>query len=538
MSGLQGQIAGNRIRLRRETAGNGSDVVILDTRKDLFAAANAIAGSCTSTIEDPYWRLEIAKLVASDGFTIIGQAEKIVATLKAQPNVRFTNIADAERVRFAVYQLFNRDGRDTREWSRLRVFAVFRYVLSCIIAILLWVWTVLRNGRGNRLPGSDKGAVLIAVHGEVSNRTRHVLSAAVTKSCQGIILLGRPKSGSKSLAGAAASEFDLPSVRIVRPIDPISAFNSLGCLMGHFRSGIGVSAATGFRMTWRDEIAALYRICLGAGSAEWWRREKPGSRIIIFGHTGLADTSMLEVAMQATGSKTVHWAHGLSGGWNYAGLSDLGLFKCGRDAEVHADLPGYRSVEYFPLPMPAYRHGNGKQWLLLTNYAHLTNPFFGHGAFAMEAGIIRMAAEAAHRIGKSIDDLVWRPHPVFWQLPEDARDAIFSDVSAAGCTLPVRDSSMPDPAEFPVILCTPSTVALDVLVTGQLPIIVSAHELPPETAYSAFPLVASDAVQIERAVQRLDARAEAAKIFTTAWERVRPGHQAVSVEMLSNRLQA
>ncbi len=534
MIGLRAENTGNRLRLRPDSTGTGSDVVALDSRKDLFPAANAIAGSCTSAVGDRFWRLEIAKQIATEGFVVIGQARSIVNTLETRANVQFSNVVDAERVRFAAYQMLNRKGAATPEWSRFKALAGLRYVLSCFIATSFWAWTVLRNGWGNKLPDRDSQDLLIAVHGEISNRTRHVLSAVRANKSQGIILLGRPKRRIRALAAEIEAEFDLPSVQLIRPIQPWPAIRSLGRLVRHFRSGAGTFAATGFRMAWKDEISMLYRICLGAGSAEWWRQAQSGPRTIIFGHTGLADTSMLEAAMQACGSTTVHWAHGLSGGWNYAGLSDVGLFTCGHDADVHAALPDYRNVDFVELPLPSFQQGSGKRWLLLTNYAHLTNPFFGYGALAMEARTVRIAAEAAQQIGIPVDGLEWRPHPVFWQLPEEARDAVLADVVTTGCRLPVRGSPMPELVDFAVIMCTPSTVALDVLVNGRLPVIVSAHELAPETAYCAFPLTAMDAEQIVEAVRKSATGADAEEIFKTAWKNVRPGGQPIISELRSD----
>ena len=536
MSELRATKIGNRISLKSEPAIDLCDTVKLDTRKSLFASANAIAGSSTAKIEDPLWRLEIAKLISTDGFTVIGQARQVVDTLTSQPVVQFSDVVDAQRVRFAASQLLNREGIRTREWQWLRAFAAFRYLASCFIAYIIWIYTVFLNCFGDKFSARDDHGVLLAVHDEISNRTRHVLSASVAKSCQGIILLGRPKHSLKKLAKEIASEFDLSNVPLVRPFDLMSAFSSVGRLARQFRSGAGMSAVTGYKMAWRDEVSMLYRMCLGAAAAEWWRHVQGQPRMVIFGHTGLADTSMLEIAMQAAGSKTIHWAHGLSGGWNYAGHSDLGLFTCGHDADVHAKLPAYCEVEYLHRTMPVYRPGNGKKWLLLTNYAHLTNPFFGHGALAMEAGIVRMAADATRRVGNTTDNLEWRPHPVFWQLPQDARDTVLADVEAAGCKLPDPSSPMPDFEEFSIIMCTPSTAALDVLVSGRLPVIVSGHELAPETAYSVFVLAATDVDQLVQAVLRQSEQAEAAEIFKQTWHKVRPGAQSVSTEMLDEKI--
>jgi len=245
---------------------------------------------------------------------------------------------------------------------------------------------------------------------------------------------------------------------------------------------------------------------------------------------------MLEAAQQSAGSRTVHWVHGLSGGWNFAGLSDFCLFRCGYDVDTHAGLPAYRETGYFQLPMPAYVPSREGGWLLLTSYAHLTNPFSSHGACDIEAEVVRMTIEAAEQTGVGVDRLHWRPHPVFWQLPNDLRERVLASVSGTGVTMPAPDSPMPVYDDYKIILCTFSTMAVEILTEGRLPIILAPHDIPAETPFGAFPLVGSNAGQLIDAVSRLDDQQAAADLFAQAWNRVRPADPEVSLERIVQRV--
>jgi hypothetical protein len=250
---------------------------------------------------------------------------------------------------------------------------------------------------------------------------------------------------------------------------------------------------------------------------------------VVYGHTGLADTSMLEAAQQACGARTVHWVHGVSGGWNFVGYSDLGLFRCGYDAIVHRGLPGYGMTASIDLPKPVRSGREGTQWLLLTNYAHPTNPFSGHSAINLEVATVRLATDAARRSGVDVGDLIWRPHPMFWSMPSEIIKRVMADTAATGIRMPQPNDPAPMFKTFRTVLCTPSTAALEVLCEGILPVIVAPHRLPEASAYSAFPLHVADAETLVRAIADIgDAEAEN-RLYDEAWRRIAPGPGAVSV---------
>ncbi len=532
MSSLVLQKTGNRVRIG--PAGDAKQpqrIHSLASFVDLAPEADAIAASFSRQVKDRYWRLEYAKLVAAEGFAVLGQADEIarVAGSGVDP-VLFDNVIESDRVSVAVAQTLSATGRTVDGAGRASLLLRLRYGLSVGVALAAWLATLIRYGWGNRLASGAGSGPIIAVHGEVSNRTGHVLAAAAqNSSVSAAIVLGRPRSALRTISREWASRFGFADIRLTRPISLAAAFESLPELIRLLRAGAAILGDTGYSARWSDEIAVLYRMCLGACSHAWWRKHGASTAVVIYGHTGLADTSMLEEAQQTAGARTVHWVHGISGGWNFAGYSDLGLFKCGHDAILHRSLPGYGKTASIVLAKPDRSGREGTQWLLLTNYAHPTNPFSGHGAIDLEIATVRLAAEAAKRSGVDVSDLVWRPHPMFWSLPSEIVKRILAETSATGIRIPRQDDPPPLFKTFGAVLCTPSTAALDVLREGILPVIVAPHRLPEGSAYSAFPLHATDAETLVHSVGEIgDAEAES-RLYDEAWQRIAPGPGAVSM---------
>jgi hypothetical protein len=529
---------GGRIAISAGRTGDAAREHMLPSFVAMSGQANRIASRLSEAIGDRYWRLEYSKLIAGDGFAVIGQGQEIAEQAGSEETVQvFSGVIDPARVRFASAHELAAKGNGIVGMKSTGLLLRLRYLVSALTAFAVWLWSLLRFGWGNRLSACEGKACLIAVHGEISNRTRHVLAAAAqSDQVAAIIVLGRPVSSLAALRAQFSSELRLHETPVCRPIGIRAALRSLPRLFGLIVSGSSVASATGFMPRWQDEIAVLYRMCLGACSYEWWKEQAISPGIVVYGQTGLADTSMLEAAQQEAGAKTVHWVHGLSGGWNFTGLSDLGLFKCGLDADTHSKLPEYGKTGFFELPKPAYREGNGNRWLLLTNYAHPSNLYFGHGAVDLEIQTLRIATDAALRTGISSDQIVWRPHPVFWSLPIRTRNAILASVSDTGIALPEPDGAAPSYEEYRAVFCTPSTVAVEMLASGILPIIIAPHDIAPETVYTAFPLRAANASALEAALTSLADRPTVSALFETTWHRVRPGDADIGLADIVGRL--
>jgi hypothetical protein len=532
MSTLVLHKTGNRVRI-----GPAGDVTqpqrihSLASFVDLAPEANAVAASFSRRVKDRYWRLEYAKLVAAEGFAVLGQAGEIAGVAGADETpVLLEDIVESDRVCVAAVRALSDAGHTVDGAGRASLFLRLRYRLSVGVAMAAWLLTLIRHGWGNKLPPEASGGLIIAVHGEVSNRTGHVLAAAAKSgSVAAAIVLGRPKSALRDISREWASKFGLVDVRACRPISLTAAFKSMPEMIRQVQAGAAILGDTGYSAPWSDEIAVLYRMCLGTCSRAWWREQTPSTAVVVYGHTGLADTSMLEAEQQAGGARTVHWAHGISGGWNFAGYSDLGLFRCGYDAIVHRGLPGYGKTASIDLPKPVRSGREGTQWLLLTNYAHPTNPFSGHGAIDLEIATVRLAADAAKRSGVDVGDLLWRPHPMFWSMPSEIIKRVMADTAATGIRMPRPNDPVPMFKTFRTVLCTPSTAALEVLREGILPVIVAPHRLPEGSAYSAFPLHVADAETLVRAIAEIDDAEAENRLYDEAWRRIAPGAGAVSM---------
>ena len=532
MSSLVLQKTGNRVRIG--PAGDTTQpqrIHSLASFVDMAPEAKALASSFSKRVNDRYWRLEYAKLVAAEGFAVLGQADEIARVAGSGDDpVLFDNVIKSDRVSVAAARALSATGHAVDGAGRASLFLRLRYGLSMGVAMAAWLSTLIRHGWGNRLPSEAGSGLIIAVHGEVSNRTGHVLAAAAqNSSVSAAIVLGRPRSALRTISREWASRFGLADIKLSRPISFAAAFKSMPELIRLLRAGAAILGDTGYSARWSDEIAVLYRMCLGACSRAWWRKQGASTAVVVYGQTGLADTSMLEEAQQAAGARTVHWVHGVSGGWNFAGYSNLGLFKCGHDAILHRSLPGYGKTASIVLPKPDRSGREGAQWLLLTNYAHPTNPLSGHGAIDLEIATVRLVADAAKRSGLDIGALVWRPHPMFWSLPSEIVKQVLAETSATGMRVPRPDDPAPQFKTFGAVLCTPSTAALDVLRAGILPVIVAPHRLPEGSAYSAFPLHATDAETLVHSVGEIGDAVAESRLYDDAWQRIAPGPGAVSM---------
>jgi hypothetical protein len=521
---------GNRVAFGDDRSASGAAPLRLSSFIALSPKANAIATAFSASVTDRYWMLEYSKIVAAEGFAVLGQAREIAERTSAgEGELLFTGIIDPARVRIAsAHMMTAKDCRVAGAGGRRRIFAV-RYWLSALVAVAAYVWTLLRSGWGNRLTAAAEKACVIAVHGETSNRTRHVLAAAAEDDIAGIIVLGRPGASLAGLSAQWSSEFGLDAVPLCRAIGIGAALASVPTLLRRLGAGRSIAARSGFVANWADEIAVLYRMCLGTCSFAWWNAQAATPRIVIYGQTGLADTSLLEAAQQGRGTETVHWVHGLSGGWNFAGFSDLGLFKCGHDAEMHERLPAYRRTEYLPQPKAELRSGSDGQWLLMTNYAHPSNPYFPNGGYELEMATLRIAAEAARQTDVGAENVIWRPHPVFWSLPEPVRARICAAAGEYGLAVPEAGGEAPPLDGFQALICTPSTVAVEALARGILPVIVAPHEIADDSVYRAFPLRAAGTDALVDAVRRLGDGSSGSALFGQVWAQVRPGAQTITI---------
>lgn len=392
---------------------------------------------------------------------------------------------------------------------------------AALLGLAAWARTVLFTPAGDVLPGTN---LVAAMHGEIANRTRHLIAALAAEASDApILLLGRAQLGRAALRAQLAEA----GVRgpLVRPFDLFSAVASLPAILRRLGEGRRAVCAAGWHPAARDLAAICFRVALGETHARWAAVHiGSGPRTVVFGHTGVADSHLLERALQAKGARTVHWVHGVSLGLNFVGGSDLAVFQCGSDARWHRKLGGYGRCESLPAPAPAPAPG-GEGWLLLSNLVHPMNPDFRRHGVAGEAALLEAVAAAAGDARK-----VWKPHPILASLDPAVRSDIETRAAALGFARWPEAQPLDQARDFAVIVSTPSTVALDVLKFGVLPVLYGGAGLDPSSALAQLPLKAETVDELRSVARQASDRAA---LFQSAWTAVAPGREPALADLVA-----
>lgn len=407
-----------------------------------------------------------------------------------------------------------------------------RYWPAALLGLALAVKDVLLTRKGDRLPA---GAPAVAgVHGEVSNRTRHILTRIAQEAPQvPILLLGRPRMP-LPLVRAEFARLGVRGARLTRPYGIAALLAALSAIRWRLGQGAVAVARADWLPPARELAAIAYRVTLGEVSA-CWAEARAGEgrlrpRVVVLGHTGTAEVDGLERALQGLGARTLHWVHGVSQGLNFHAGSSVGLFSCAADARWHAALGGYGRAEALIAERPAPPEG-GEGWLLLSNLIHPMNPDYRANGIAGEASLLALVSEAADLAGVARERVVWKPHPVLATLGPEVQGGIVAEARRLGLSVwpypPL--AGLAPAAGFSLVLTTPSTAAIDVLALGRLPILVGAQTgIAPDSAIAQFPLKAETAAEIAAAVERVGDPG----LFEEAWERVGPGRPPTWAELV------
>ncbi len=476
-------------------------------------------------VEDPLWRLEIGKHSTRYQPELLGSAFVLAdaaIAAEAKSEVRLAmQVSDAATVaRIAAVEL-SRSGAKVRRATRRRALAWLRLLIAVPVALAIHLAIVLRYSNLTRtLPAGRR--LLFAIHGERSNRTHHLLPPRFDPGRNPVfVLLGRPRASLKAVARTLDPNGKMPGMVLVRPTGLGAALSSLPCALLRLGKGLSVLRDTPVTISARDLSAMVFRLLSGACQAAWWRKTGLVPEVVAFGHTGVADTTALEEAMQAAGSRTVHCVHGLSLGWNFVSHSDVGLFVCGRDAELARKFGGYRLATSVPSPMPETSLGD-ERWLVMTAYSHPMNPAYANNGIAPDLAILRAVEEAARSSGQQPGNITWKPHPAISLIDSEDRAVLQAAVTDLGFKPWPEDLAYDEVARFGVVMTTPSTAAIDLLKLGRLPVIVATAPLQADTVYDSFPFVARSRRQVTEILGRLDAATEIQAQFRMAWDTIRP----------------
>lgn len=398
-----------------------------------------------------------------------------------------------------------------------------RHAIAVAVAVLVLLKTLLQwGGRSRSIAPNAK--LVVAVHGEWSNRTRHLLSR-VGHDLQpaAIVMLGRPEGSLEALGTTWLERTGSPMPPVHAPLSWAAARAAAGRLSSLLAEGWREARSARCRPPLREHAALVFRVLLGAIEAEWWRQNGVRDACVIFGHTGTADTHQLERQMQSQGCRTVHSVHGLCEGPNFVGFSTVAFFRSGADARLYGPLGQYGACA---APAAAWTEPlTGEAGLLLfTNLAHPMRAGYRERGIADEIAVLEAVSRGAQLHGQGTTPMRWKPHPTIDGLPKAEQQRLRSTARELGFD-EITDWQAVDLAARAArwVLTTPSSMAVELLGLGRLPIVIGALE--------GWPGVACSAAEIAESMARVAAAAPVT-VFRQAWERCLPARAPTADELV------
>jgi hypothetical protein len=470
------------------------------------------------------WQLELVKAALDEGEIAMGLAEGFALRCSQQPNLVHEICAPAQFLtRRAIVCALQQQGQRVHGAGVYQWVDCMQYLLAVVTALSWWALSVLRcMGENYRVP-PDKD-VLFAVHGEWSNRTRHLLGYC--REGQGVIVLGRPRVSLDALVLLWGQQLGLKSLRLVRPFNIRSVLLSLPTGIRLCMQGAGMLARYPYKPHFAEQVAIAYRCLLGTASAVWWQANATGVKTVVYGHTGIADTTLLEYQQHTGGVETIHAVHGISSGLNFTGHSSKALFHCEYDARWHDSLGGYGQCSALEAPCPSAVAGD-EGILLLSNYVHPMNLWFRVFGTEEELQLLADVAAMADAIGVARQQVVWKPHPIFYTLPDTVQAEVTNAVRIQGFSTWASTASLDEALKFHWVISTRSTVALDILRLGILPVIYAPHEDGMTDVVSAFSLQSADVGGLVDAANTLQDCEARQVLLANCWARVKPSQSSL-----------
>tara|TARA_R110002049_G_scaffold23781_3_gene84435 strand:+ start:40238 stop:41713 length:1476 start_codon:yes stop_codon:yes gene_type:complete len=373
-----------------------------------------------------------------------------------------------------------------------KVIRAIAFALASLIAFAFFVgYLTMIRVRHRSAPLPDNVDRIAAVHGEWSNRTKHVLEAIpkADPPVQAILIVGR-QTVCQTMVAAMWSE-KLPQLEglcILTPVSFGAAMAALRDIPALLREGFSAAIAAEHLLGPRGELALSFRVFLGATNGRWWEQQSAGRSVeVLFGCTGTADTTLLERAIQQQAGRTVHLVHGQAIGPNFAGLSDYALFKSKFDADSYDRLGCYKNCDVQMGDRPEVRRGTSEV-LLLSNFAHPMNQGFRRSGLTDELNLLACVSRAAKLTMREDVSLIWKPHPVTLDLDTKLLNKLRCSAKALGFRELPSDTSLDKASENARwVICSPSTAAIDLIQIGTLSIVLDPQHTTVGTAISTFP---------------------------------------------------
>ena len=494
-------------------------------------ATQVVSMACNG-IDDVKWKLELSAFAYAEWTEALFIGQALANCVKSPVAGRIaTPVRDrksASKVIFVVTRLLARSAA-TQINIASKAIILITHVLAAMASCLLLLYATIRYCRKTVPQDEAEGTLVqIALHAEKSTRTSHVLrllrdreSSASRAEPMSVLLLGRPRQTVQEIcADLGLDQFS--HITVNRPLDLRSAFESILTSFSKVIPGYSALLQIPFQLPIRENIAICYRFAQGAAHNQWWAsRDFSEVTVALFGHTGTADTTGLEEAMQRSGVYTVHVAHGNNTGWPFNALSDLGIFTCRHDAELAKDLLAYKKTSVVPGRIPRIGQA-GTGWLLLTAYSHPMAASWVESGISPDLSVVDIVARAARLCGIDVGQVVWRPHPSIGLINHADSSRLKRAVQNAGFRSWVEGASLDLMVEFDAIITTPSTVMVDALRLGKSPIVLAAQPIQSDSVYSAYSLLANDLQTLSKFLVPMSDDERATR-FVTAWKTIEPG---------------
>ncbi|HEX4331499.1 MAG TPA: hypothetical protein VH040_05150 [Usitatibacter sp.] len=408
-------------------------------------------------------------------------------------------------------------------WDALR--ERLRFVAAAALAGGALAAYVLRMALARRpaiAPGEADKGIALALHGEWTTRTRHLVGLEGLPVAF-VVMLGRLKASPRAVAQEwSARTGGRTPPPWINPVSPRAALGAIPAMLALVREGFSSAPAHALPVAFREQVAMAFRVMLGAVQFRWWRDSGPRVATVLFGHTGNADTDALERAMQSRGARCVHVVHGLAAGANFAGFSDVAFFRAGFDARMYGELRQYGACEVIAAERPVLRRGS-RGLFLLTNLAHPMNPRFALHGPADEIDLLEEVARIAPGLGCGSRPMRWRPHPVIDQLAGAVSTAIRRrSKELAFEETPRSEDAASVAARARWVFSSPSTVCVDLLAKGILTVVRDPQRTLADSSMNCFPGASEGGEALEALLRRLDADAAYADAFQRTWDEVAP----------------
>lgn len=433
----------------------------------------------------------------------------------AELNVDLPEDSDSRKFR----RLSHQSSRSGSSSDLLPPAVLLRFVISALGSLAVLVWSVIRYGGHGQIRRSSP--IWLAAHAEWTNRTRHLLHVAPSadEPPLPLLLLGRPRSSVGQFRSLLQRHVPGARFDLIRPFSVPALFGALPAIRSELASALGTIRTTGHMPPFGRLSGILYRLCLGQVHRRWWRQVNAQPEIIVYAHTGNADTSALELQQQRSGSRTVHLFHGISTGHIFSGFSDLAITRCGHDAQWHERLGGYAKATHLAATSQLTAESAG--WALFTNYAHPTAFSTEAAGVSYEVEVIATVAAAAQRLRQRTEAVAYRPHPALGSLSRQSRRRVEEAARDAGLAPWPNGRELTTAPGFELVITTPSTIIQDALCAGSVPIVIDLVGVDADSVYGAYPFRASSQEQLVELVREVQAAPE--QCFKRAWEAVQPG---------------